>query len=234
MEELLQIFGRVMTIMPLLLFMTLYMGRRSIGQMPVFDFLIMMTLASVTGADIADPSIKHTYTAFAIVIIALFQKAVSTLLIKKRFFAKWITFQPIEVIRDGKLLMKNLKKVKYSIDNILQLLREKNIFNLDVVQSAIVEANGSLSVQKKDDHLTPTREELNLTANVNTIAYPLIVDGRIVYQVLRHLNITETSLRQHLVEKGIHRIEDIFFCTITQNGDIQLSYTNDEHPTPYI
>ncbi|GAE28954.1 DUF421 domain-containing protein [Halalkalibacter hemicellulosilyticus] len=234
MEELFQIFGRIMTILPLLLLMTLYMGRRSIGQMPVFDFLIMMTLASVTGADIADPSIQHTYTAFAIVVIALFQKVVSTLLIKRRPFAKWITFHPIEVIRDGKLIKANLQNVQYSIDNILQLLRQKDIFNIEDVYSAIIEANGSLSVQKKANKVTPTREEFNLPNQIDTIAYPVIVEGRFMKEVITHLNTTEESLRQQLIDKGIHRIEDIFLCTMTRSGDTQLSYTTKQHLNPYV
>lgn len=53
------VLGRVVTILPLLLFVTLFMGKRAIGELPVFDFLIIITLDAVVGADIADPDIHH-------------------------------------------------------------------------------------------------------------------------------------------------------------------------------
>lgn len=50
---------RIATLFPLLLGVTLFMGRRSIGELPVFDFLIILALGSVIGADIANPQIEH-------------------------------------------------------------------------------------------------------------------------------------------------------------------------------
>lgn len=68
------IFGRIITILPLLLIVTLLMGKRAIGELPVFDFLIIVTLGAVVGADIADPSIHHLPTAMAIIGIGILQK----------------------------------------------------------------------------------------------------------------------------------------------------------------
>lgn len=62
-KEILVVYGRIITILPLLLVVTLFMGKRSIGEMPVFDFLIIITLGAVVGADIADPKIEHLHTA---------------------------------------------------------------------------------------------------------------------------------------------------------------------------
>lgn len=121
------------------------MGKRSIGELPVFDFLVILALGAVVGADIADPKIEHLHTAVAIVLIGLLQRGVSILAIKVRKFGKMITFEPTVVIHNGGLIEENLKKVRYSIDNILQMLREKDTFSLDEVELAVLEANGRLS-----------------------------------------------------------------------------------------
>lgn len=68
------VLSRIITILPLLLIITLFMGKRSIGELPVFDYLIIITLASVTGADIADPSVPHFHTVFAIMLSLLYRK----------------------------------------------------------------------------------------------------------------------------------------------------------------
>lgn len=74
LKDLLLVGWRVLTILPLLLVITLFMGKRAVGELPVFDFLVIITLASVVGADIADPNINHLPTIFAIIVIALLQK----------------------------------------------------------------------------------------------------------------------------------------------------------------
>uniref|UniRef100_A0A0M0KLI4 DUF421 domain-containing protein n=1 Tax=Halalkalibacterium halodurans TaxID=86665 RepID=A0A0M0KLI4_ALKHA len=56
------LLARVLTILPLMLLVTMIMGKRSIAELPVFDFLIILTLGAVVGADLADPSIPHLHT----------------------------------------------------------------------------------------------------------------------------------------------------------------------------
>lgn len=53
------------------------MGRRSIGELPVFDFLVILILGAVVGADIADPNIEHLHTAVAIVLIGGLQMLIA-------------------------------------------------------------------------------------------------------------------------------------------------------------
>lgn len=110
LKDLLLVLGRIYTIYPLLLGVTLFMGRRSIGELPVFDYIIILSLGSVIGADIADPKIEHIHTAFAIVAIGVLQKIASVLHVKSRRIGKWITFEPMIVVKDGKFIYPNLKK----------------------------------------------------------------------------------------------------------------------------
>jgi uncharacterized membrane protein YcaP (DUF421 family) len=126
-KDSLLIAGRIATIFPLMLIIGLFMGKRSLGELPVFDFLVILALGSVVGADIAEPSVNHIHIAIAIILIGLMQRLVSSLTIKSRTFGKLISFEPTVVIHQGNLLVHNLKKARYSIDNILQMLREKDL-----------------------------------------------------------------------------------------------------------
>ncbi|HDK7176195.1 TPA: DUF421 domain-containing protein [Clostridium botulinum] len=88
--------------------------------------------------------IKHIYTTVAIILIGIFHIIVSKLKVKYRKFGHVITFEPTIVIQEGKFIVKNLRKIRYSIDNILQMLREKDIFDINDVHIGIVEANGNI------------------------------------------------------------------------------------------
>lgn len=222
-KEILIVYGRIITILPLLLAITLYMGKRAIGELPVFDFLIIITLGAVAGADIADPDIKHLPTIASILAIGILQRAVAKWKISNRKIGKLITFEPTIVIQNGKILEKNLKKIRYSIDNILQMLREKNIFDINDVETAIIEGNGALSVLKKPQKLPITPENLNILNPISAISFPVIVEGEIYENVLKDLNLNETWLYQQLSAQGIDDIKNIFFASINRNLELHIS-----------
>ncbi|SET22865.1 Uncharacterized membrane protein YcaP, DUF421 family [Oceanobacillus limi] len=218
---------RIITILPLLLFMTLFMGKRAIGELPIFDFLIVLTLGAVVGADIADPSIQHLPTALAIISLAIFQRIVSKLKISNRRLGKMITFEPTVVIYNGKFLDKNMKKVRYSIDNILQMLRGKGVFDINEVETAVIEANGSLSVLKKPRKNPVTVEDMNIPSKTTTITFPIIVEGKTYTSILNEFNLNEEWLNQQLLEKGIKSREEVFYASINRKLQLHVSITNE-------
>jgi uncharacterized membrane protein YcaP (DUF421 family) len=202
------------------------MGKRSIAELPVFDFLVIVILGAVVGADIADPEIKHIHTAAAIILIGIFHIIVSKLKIKHRKFGHIITFEPTIVIQEGKFIVKNLKKIRYSIDNVLQMLREKDVFDINDVHLGIVESNGNISVLKKTNKAEVTIEDLNLTKSTAALSYPLIIDGIVYKDVLVHLNLTEGWLNQQLANIGVKSIKEIFYASVNTKHEFQASLNN--------
>jgi uncharacterized membrane protein YcaP (DUF421 family) len=222
-KELLIIAGRIITILPLLLFATLYMGKRSIGELPVFDFLVVTILAAVVGADIAEPAIPHIHTAVAIILIALLQRIVSGAIIKHRKFGHVITFEPTIIIQDGKLIAKNIQKLRYSIDNVLQMLREKDVFDINDVYLGIIEANGRLSLLKKDNKTSVTLEDMNLAKKSLSISYPVILDGKVYVDTLKKLNLNDSWLKQQLMDINVRTVEEVFFASINERKELHIS-----------
>jgi uncharacterized membrane protein YcaP (DUF421 family) len=226
LKELFVVTGRIITILPLILFVALYMGKRSIGELPVFDFLVIITLGAVVGADIADPAVPHIHTAFAIILIGLFQRIVSKAMIKHRKLGHLITFEPTIVILDGKFIVKNLRKQRYSIDNVLQMMREKDVFDISNVHLGIIEANGRLSILKKTSNLPVTIEDLNVNKTTLSISYPVIVDGKIYENVLKKLNLNEQWLHNQLQNANISNTQDVFFASVNDKMELHISIKN--------
>lgn len=231
LKDLLLIAGRIVTIYPLMLIVGLFMGKRSLGELPVFDFLVILSLGSVVGADIAEPNINHVHIGIAIVLIGLLQRVVSILAIKSRRFGKLISFEPTIVIHQGNLLVKNLKHVRYSIDNILQMLREKDVFHLPDVELAILEANGKLTVYKNGPTSAPTLEDLGLAKRNCDLSYPLIVEGTVYKDTLSYIKKDAFWLESQLQAKGVCQ-DDIFYASVDDNGIIYVSDKTVLNPPP--
>ncbi|WP_438296649.1 DUF421 domain-containing protein [Sporosarcina sp. FA15] len=229
MKDMLLILGRIVTIIPLLLFTTLFMGKRAIGELPVFDFLIVIILGALVGADIAEPDIKHLPTAFAIIAIGVFQRIVTRWKISNRKIGRLLTFEPTVVLQNGKFVNENLKKIRYSIDNILQMLREKDVFDINEVETAIIEANGALSVLKKPQKNSVTLEDMNIIKPTSTISFPVIVEGTLYTDVLRDVNLDEAWLQQELDNQGVNDLKDVFFASINRNRELHISLKNEKN-----
>lgn len=208
---------RVVTIFPLMLAVTLFMGRRTIGEMPVFDFLIIIALGAVVGADIADPNIEHIPTIFVILLVALLQKLFSISAIRYRRFGKLISFEPIIIVYQGKLIHKNMKKIKYSVDNVLHMLREEQIFDLKDVHLCVVESNGRISVLEKTE---PPQPEA-------AISFPIIKEGKIEVAILSRLGISEAWVRQQLAQRQL-ALDSVFLATVDQNKILSITLYEEE------
>ncbi|WP_242520424.1 MULTISPECIES: DUF421 domain-containing protein [Halobacillus] len=219
-KDLVIVVLRIVTILPLMLGVGIFMGKRSIGELPVFDFLVVLVLGSVVGADIADPDIDHIHTVAAIIVIALLQKFIVTVKLKNRKLGRLLTFEPTIVVYEGKMVEKNLQQIRYSIDNITQMLREQQVFDLTQVELGIVEANGQLSVKLVPEKEPPTREDFQMPLRGGGYDIPIILDGTLQLDILQRMGRDRRWLESAL---GDHQVADVFFGALTSKGEFHYS-----------
>lgn len=225
MEDYIVITIRVLTAMALVMLLILKTGRRKIGELPVYDFLSIIILGSVIGADIADPSVEHLPTLFAVALLVLLQYLISRLLINNKKIAKKITFGPTVVIQNGQFIKSNLERLKYPIENVLMALREKEVFDLAQVDFAVVESSGNISVLKKPVHRALTPSDMRISAEGKSMAVPLIVDGHIYGENLQQMGKDTGWLLAQLKQMGIGSAEEVFFADMDTQGRLYVSKT---------
>ncbi|MBS4538393.1 DUF421 domain-containing protein [Clostridium sp. D2Q-11] len=210
--------------MTLLLFSTLFiMGKRPIGELPVFDFLSLIVIGAIVGADIADPNIEHLPTAFAVIILAALQRFVSEMIIKNKKFKKWVTFEPTIIIQDGQLIHKNIKKIKYSIDEVLMLLREKDIFDINTIEYGVIESSGKLSILKRTEYDEVIKRDMNIVTKKASLPVAVVVEKELQTENIKRLNLNPEDILKILNKQGYSRVEDVFFAAMDSEGNISIS-----------
>ena len=122
-----------------ILIFTKILGKQQISQLTFFDYVLGITIGSMAATlttDLSSRAWPHWIGLFAWAILGyLFQ----LITVKWRFAAKMITGDPKIVIVDGLILEKSLKKMKYTAYDLVQLLRNKDVFDLKEVEFAILE-----------------------------------------------------------------------------------------------
>ncbi|MEH7303246.1 DUF421 domain-containing protein, partial [Neobacillus drentensis] len=151
---------------------------------------------------------------------------------KNRRFRLWLSGEPTVVIENGKLLDGNMKKIRYTLDDLNQQLREQGIFDLIEVEFALLEVSGKLSVLKKTKFQNVTKNEIVPTNNSVDIHLPieLIMDGRVVE---KNFNSQYSSawLNQELQSRNLE-LKDIQYAVISSNSSLFIDLYNDNLKSP--
>ena len=149
---------------------------------------------------------------------------------KHRRFAKIVEGEPVVVIQSGKILNDNIRLLRYRVDDIMVQLRQKNIFDISDVEVALLEPNGTLSVQKKSQLEPVTPKDLNLPTEYKGLPVELIVDGEILDQNLRQVGLDRAWLVNALAQREINSPKEVFYASLNTQGELFTStYQNRPH-----
>lgn len=194
------------------------MGKRQIGELQPSELVITLLISQIISIPIQDTDIPLVNTLIPIFLLVGFEIIISVLNMKSIKFRSFMQGNPIIIINDGVLNQKLLKELRFTIDDLLEALRQKDIFDISQVQYAIVETNGQLSVLLKPDHDTVTRQDLNLEPEPQGYKCPVVIDGKIVSQDFTICNMTAGKVKS-IAEKEKLKIKDIMLMTVDAVGN---------------
>lgn len=175
------------------------MGKREVGELGVFDFIISMLISQLIAICIENYKDPIWFVIVPTLILVLFQIVFSFLSLKSNKFRDILDGKESVIISNGKLNFSEMKKQKYNLNDLLLQLRDKGIRTIEELDYAILETNGKLSVfQKQDD-------------NNNVFPLPLVLDGVIEENNLKFINKTRKWLNNELSKKKIN-LDNIFYA----------------------
>ena len=210
----------------LLLILTRMMGRKMVAQVTFFDFVVAIIVGSVV-ANIAVNQDMPVVSGFTtLVVLTALTISIQILLLKSFLLRKLIDFGSIVVIENGKIISENLKTTRLRLDNLLMLLREKEAFSIAEVEYAVLETDGKLSVLKKSQKQPVTPSDLNIPTAYAGLAKDIIMDGTVLEENLRGVNLDRDWLMQKLQAKNYNSIEDIFYAGLDTSGNLYISSRN--------
>ena len=193
------------------------MGKRQIGELQPTELVITILLSEIVAIPMQDNDLPLINTIIPVLILVGFEILISVISLKSVRFRTVMQGNSVIVIRDGKLLLKEIKKLRFTVDDILESLRQKDIFDISKVQYAIVETNGTVSVLLKPKYSPSTKEDVKGNCEDNGMPTPVIVDGRIIESNLENCNLTLDKLNK-IIKKDKINIKKTLLLTIDKGG----------------
>ena len=194
------------------------MGKRQIGELQPTELVITLLLSEIIAIPMQDNDIPLVSTFIPALVLVGFEILTSLFSLKSVRFRTLIQGHSIIIIDNGKLNFKMIKELRFSIDDILEALRQKDVFDISKVQYAIVETNGNISVMLKPENEPVTMSDLNLPVEDNGLPCIVILDGQVIKADFRACHMTDEKLKRILKEDKID-IKNTLLMTVDKNGN---------------
>lgn len=193
------------------------MGKRQIGELQPSELVITLLLSEIIAMPMEDNDIPLISTVIPVMLLVTLEIITSAISMKSLKFRFLVQGHPIIIIRDGELQQKEMKKLRLTIDDILEALRQKDIFDISLVAYAIIETNGRMSVMLKPDFETVTNKNAGIASEDSGIPCVVITDGQIERSAFEDCNMTDEKLKSIIKKQSID-VGNTLLMTVDKSG----------------
>jgi len=196
------------------------MGKRQIGQLQPFEFAVAIMISELAALPLTESDRKLHHAIIPIAVLVVCQLLISLISIRSVRLRGYICGKPAILVRNGRMLEKNMRKEMCTINELLEQLRLQNVQNVNDVEYAVLETNGQLSVILKSQKRPVTPEDLNIDTKYEGYTIDLIIDGRLMDRTMKSMNISREWLDQQLREKGVTDYRMVFYASVDSSGNL--------------
>lgn len=194
------------------------MGKRQIGDMQPNELVITLLISEIAAIPLQDHQQPISVGVAAILVLVFIEIIISILSMKSFYIRRLLNGKSVVIIKNGIIDQNAMRNVRMTVIDLIELLRDKDVFDISDVAFAVLEVNGNLSVLLKKDIQPVTPKDIELKVNENMLPLPVISDGKIIYESLKALQITPQKLSKMLKH---HKVapKEIFLMTLDRDGN---------------
>lgn len=176
-------------------------GKTNLAPTTAMDQLQNYVLGGIVGGMIYNSSITVLQFLLVLIVWTLVVFILKFAREHNRWIRNLVDGKPVQVIKNGEVLVANCMKAGISANELMFKLRSRGIYSVEKVKNCIFEQNGQLTVIENDE------------ANIR---FPIVSDGQINEDVLELIHKSDSWLRQQAYDAGFENIEDVFLAEYNQ------------------
>jgi uncharacterized membrane protein YcaP (DUF421 family) len=138
------------TVVYLFLFFLLRVLRREAGALGISDLLVVVLIADAAQNAMGSEYKSITEGAILVATIAGWDYLLDWVGFRFPGARRWLRPAPLLLIKDGRMLKRNMRQEMITVDELMGQLREKGVEHVNEVKKCYLEADGHVSVITKD------------------------------------------------------------------------------------
>jgi uncharacterized membrane protein YcaP (DUF421 family) len=233
LPTIIDIISRTFLLILILFLITKLVGKKQISEITFFEYVSGITVGSIAAEAVMGVDTNVSYGIIAVLIFALTSLFVDFTSLKSKKFRDIVEGTGTVFIKDGNIIEENLKKERYSSDELASLLRRQSIFRVADVEFAILEPTGDLSVLLKKENRPLTAKDLQLEVANDKELQTIIMDGKIINDSLARSGKNRSWLNSELQKLGV-TLDNVYFGQVDCYGELTVDLYDDTYklPTP--
>ena len=186
------------------------MGKRQVGQLEPTELVVTLMISDLATIPLTHVSIPLVHGIIPIFTLIIAEATLSFVDLKSRRFRKLLSGAPVVVIKDGKIDENELAKLRFNIDDLLEMLRMQGNTDINDIKYAILETSGNLSILEKT-----TKNDTKYKG----LPFMFVCDGEISKRALEIYNKDIEWLKKEL---GNKKISEILIAGVDENGKFYM------------
>ena len=178
-----------------------FMGKRQLGELQLSELVVAIMVSDLAAIPMQSPETPLLNGLIPILTLMVCEIVLSFLTVKSKRLRHLLIGLPSHVVAEGRIVIQELARLRYKVDDLLTQLRINGYPDLSQVQDVFLEANGDLSVvPKSQDNGAVTRA--------------LISDGVLDRKMMADLKLTDHWLLTYLSGKGVTDVSQVFLLIL--------------------
>ncbi len=196
------------------------MGKRQLGEMQPFEFVITLLIAELACTPMADISIPFLYGAVPVLALFVIHQIISVVEHAGAFTKRLLSGKPSLIIGKDGIDYAELKRNNLDVSDVMEALRAQGYFSLTDVSYAVLESNGNFSFLP-----APTQASLP-EEGAPALSVLLVSNGKLDHNNLKLLGYNEAFVQKLLRSKNVRLLKNVLCLTIDPNGKCYLQEKN--------
>lgn len=192
-------------------------GKRQIAQMNLFDYVNSITIGSIA-AEMATNLEQWYRPLAAMVVYGLAAFAVHYGTCKSMRVRLFLSGRALLLMENGTIYKQELNRAKIDLNEFLAQARVAGYFDLNDIQSALLETSGQISFLPKSGNRPLTPQDLSLRPEPASVWYDLVLDGKILPDHLHASGRDRQWLMDQLSRCGIGQVGEAFYAACDKQG----------------
>lgn len=194
------------------------MGKRQLGELQPSELVVTILISNIAAIPVEDSSVPMIMGIVPILTLVCLDVIMSGIMLKSAKVRKLMIGSPRIIISDGDILQKEMKRLRYTVDDLTEAMREEQIFDINQIHYAIVETTGKINFLLKKDYQPAERQDVQAGGSTDNPPSVIIRDGITDKEQLRLLGLGEQWLTKILRENNVG-IKGVFLMTADRNGN---------------
>ena len=208
---------RTVLLFLLIVFSLRLMGKKQLGELQPSELVVTILISNIAAIPVEDSAVPMIMGIVPILTLVCLDVIMSGVMLKSTKIRKLMIGSPRIIISEGEILQKEMKRLRYTVDDLTEAMREQQIFDISQIHFAIVETTGKISFLLKKDYQPAEKQDMNAGGSTENPPSVIIRDGVTDKEQLRLLGLGEGWLKKILRENNVTE-KNVFLLTSESGG----------------